>query len=302
MRAGNIKLTVLIIVLAALPCVPPGAYALPNDLEIVFLAVADGDSILVATPHGENVLIDAGNPISGMAVADELKKRGLKSIDTLILTHPHPDHFGGVFALIHLFDIGRIYDNGEDLEKEPDNEQMHRWYNQAVRKRLEYKSLKRGEKIRLDAVDLEIIWPRQPNDSSDWNTNSLVTMIKYGDFRCLVMSDANQAVERELFRLEGGKLQARILKGGHHGAADTADTEFIAAVRPKLVVLSVDQNRTPGFPDSGAVKRYRQAGAEILQTGVNGNITVKAAADGSFKVFHPQERFENNPTGPQTRR
>src|SRR5260370_23187688 len=89
----------------------PGARAAdetPRGLDIYFIDTEGGAATLLVTPAGESVLIDCGNP--GNRDAERIyevaaKQAGLKSIDALIITHWHTDHYGGVARLIKLMPV-----------------------------------------------------------------------------------------------------------------------------------------------------------------------------------------------------
>lgn len=86
-------------------------------LELRFLNVGDGDAVYVeetAGPRRFRMLVDAGPeqvPTGGSRItaAEFLKKRGVRYLDALIITHLHTDHFGGLRAVLDAVDIGRVY-------------------------------------------------------------------------------------------------------------------------------------------------------------------------------------------------
>jgi len=82
--------------------------------RIHFIDVGEGDSILLEI-EGKSALIDTGNLISGPRLVKYLKEKGIEKLDYLILTHPHPDHIGGVFFILPVLKVEKIYDNGQDL-------------------------------------------------------------------------------------------------------------------------------------------------------------------------------------------
>ena len=79
-----------------------------KELEVVFLDVRQGDSIFIRTPNGRTILIDAGQGASQYVFYDAgkhtilsfLQKQGISRIDTLVMTHPHADHYGGMPAIV----------------------------------------------------------------------------------------------------------------------------------------------------------------------------------------------------------
>ena len=74
-----------------------------------YVDVGQGDCELIRTPDDQTILIDAGTNATGDALVHYLEKLGVTQIDTLIATHPHEDHIGGMDEVIHAFPIGEIY-------------------------------------------------------------------------------------------------------------------------------------------------------------------------------------------------
>jgi competence protein ComEC len=252
-------------------------------VKIQFLDVGEGDAIIVTAPSGLTGLIDSGNLITGLRVYDSLAKLRATSLEFILLTHPHPDHIGGVFTLVQRFSFKSIYDNGEDLSSKADSEPTFRWYQDLIRKNPKYHKLARGKDLILEDVNFRILAPPSENLDNDWNTNSLVMMLEYGKFKCLLMGDGNINTEKNLLAL-GEDLHADILKAGHHGAKDTASNDFLNRVNPKFAVISVNENNFHRYPDAETELRYKNKGIKLLKTSLSGNITIKGSRDGSFQI------------------
>ncbi len=90
---------------------PPPASG--GELRVLVLDVGpiNGDSILIISPGGKVVLIDAGDVSKGKAVLDALKRNNVQQIDYFIVTHPHPDHMGGAKDVIKAIKVLNVIDN-----------------------------------------------------------------------------------------------------------------------------------------------------------------------------------------------
>src|SRR5213593_2881198 len=88
-----------------------------GELQVHVLDVGpiEGDSILIISPAGKSVLIDAGDAGKGKVVLDALNRYKVEHLDYFIATHPHPDHIGGADEVISAFKVGTVIDNGVDL-------------------------------------------------------------------------------------------------------------------------------------------------------------------------------------------
>src|ERR1035437_2235615 len=83
---------------AALPqqiTATPTPNSVNGNLTVYFIDVGQGDSIVVR--NGNNtMLIDAGTNAGTTSLVSTLKAMGITKFDTVIATHPHEDHIGGM--------------------------------------------------------------------------------------------------------------------------------------------------------------------------------------------------------------
>ncbi len=238
-----------------------------KDLNIYFLNVGEGDSIFIKTPKNHNILIDSGNLITGFRVVKFLKNKNIKKIDYLIITHPHPDHCGGVFAIINNFNVIHKFDNGENL-KVNECDDLYRWYGEIFRKG-NYNILKKGDRLVIDNISLNVLSPEKI--SGNWNDDSLVFMVKYKKVKILLMADAGKRIEANLLKNKIN-LHANILKVGHHGGKDATSEKFLDAVNPQYAVISINKNNIRGYPSKKVVNLIERKGIVLFTTFDNGTI------------------------------
>lgn len=252
-------------------------------LKIHFLDVGEGDATLIETPKGRNILIDAGNIISGFKVTEYLKKNNIYNLDYLIFTHPHLDHTGGAFFVLQMMKVKKVYDNGQDLTEAKKSNDVYRWYEELVRDNDRYSILKAGDSFYVDDVYFKVLWPFDTISFSDFNTNSLVVMVEYKKFKYLLVGDATIFTERELLK-DKGNLQAKFLKAGHHGALDANSLEFLKIISPQITVISVNKDNIYGYPSGEVVRRLEDLNSKIYCTDVNGDVVVFIGEQGNIKV------------------
>jgi len=240
-------------------------------LKIHFVDVGQGDCILLQTPDGRNVLVDAGSEASADEVLSYLVRNGLGRIDVLVITHPHSDHVGGLPKILERFGVSKVVDPGYPCESQV--------YKDALSiiesRRIDYKLAAKCRTLHIGRdVDLEILWPPDdysPEGESGLDNGSVVMRVEYGDVSLLLTGD----IEREA---EGRLLAARqdfrctVLKVACHGGGDSTSNEFVQVARPDYAVISAAADDASGRPADAVLKRLKAAGARIFRTDENGTI------------------------------
>ena len=266
-RAGILLILILFVIY------PFFNFNYAENLQIHFIDVKEGDAILIETTEGKTILIDAGNCIGGFRVVEYLKKNNIYTLDHLIFTHHHLDHLCGAFFVLQMLKVKNVYDNGQNLAELVKYSDVYRWYEELVRKDKGYKTLRAKDIIFLDGLTLRVLWPPPSFTPSDFNANSLVIMLEYGGFRCLLTADLTIPGERKILE-EKVDIKADILKIGHHGASDASCKEFLTAVSPEIAIISVNTTNIRGYPADEVLGRLKKAGIQLYRTDEDGDIIV----------------------------
>ena len=257
-----------------------------EDLKIHFIDVGEGESILIQTPQNNAILIDTGNLITGFKLVEYLKKNNINKLEYLILTHADLDHIGGAFYILQAIDIIKVCDNGQNLfeSKMTKHSDIYRWYEELIRMHSGYDVLNRGDSFELNEVGLEVLWPPVQLVSSSFNPNSIVLMLNYKDFRCLLTGDLTTSAEKKVINQEAD-LKADVLKVGHHGAGDASSNELIEAVSPKISIISVNKNNIRDYPSEDVLQRLKESQSKIYRTNINGNIIVSVNTKSEINIL-----------------
>ncbi len=250
--------------------------------DICFFNVGEGEAFLLSS-NGEYMLIDTGNLLSGNLLLSYLRLHKIK-LKGLIITHPHPDHMGGIFFLKKNIPIENIYDNGQPISSNPQCD-IYRWYKELIRHCPNYRVLHRGDHISVGAVTLYVLWPPKERYGKDWNDNSLVLLAIFPSFKVLFTSDISKKVEERLIKLDGTRLKANILKIAHHGADNATSLSFLQTVSPSHAIISINKNNIRGYPSSKVIERLKRLSIKVYKTYESGNIFVISTKTG-FKI-HP---------------
>ncbi|WP_179632075.1 cell wall-binding repeat-containing protein [Clostridium peptidivorans] len=258
-----------------------------EDLKVSFIDVGQADSILIQTPNGKNMLIDAGNNDDGSKVVSYLKNMGITQLDIIAGTHPHEDHIGGLDTVINMFKVGKVY-----MPKVTSTTQTFQDVVTAINnKGMTITTPIPGESVDLDPdVNLEILAPN--GDSyEDLNNYSIVFKLTYGSKSFLFTGDAEDVSEKEMLN-RGYDLKADVLKVGHHGSNSSTTSEFLSAVSPKYAVISVGKGNTYGHPTQTTLDKLKNIGAAVYRTDELG--TIVATCDGSNITFNTKPGSSND--------
>lgn len=298
------------ILLAALLFLMTGSFSFagkPGEMNVIYIDVGEGDSILVITPSGKSLLIDGGSPGKEAVIKTHLKKHGIKDrIDMVILSHPLEEHVGGLTGIIEQYDVGSIYDPGmpystyiyeKFLEIIMTRQDQHGATGSAdeklsdiLSKKMHYEFFnpKAGDILSLDPdVELVVLGPNKlfHNTRSDPKNNSLVVKLVYNQVSFLFTGNTEADAENDLLRL-GSKLNATVLKVPNHGSANSSTSRFLNLVKPRASVISCGKNNPHGHPALQTLERLRNVSSRIFRTDLNGSIEV--TTDGKGYVVKPE--------------
>lgn len=264
----------------------PSALAGEPPLSVTFLEVGTADAAVVSTPGGEHVVIDGGTTEGGEKVASFLKKRGVKTLDAVIATHPHPDHIGGLAKILREFEVKTLYDSGMTY-KCPEFEQ----YQKAMASFGGTLVTVCGRMIvRLPSgVHLDFLNPKRRGE--DLHTDCIVVRLRCEGKSILFTGDMNEAAEQMALE-DKVPLKSDILKVSHHGASDASTDAFLDAVHPKYAVIPVREPNKYGRPHKVVLDRLSKRGIEVFRTDEHGDVTFES--DG--KTWR-QPKCERKPKG-----
>ena len=311
---------------------PPPASGGELVVRILDVGPVNGDSILISSPAGKTVLIDAGDTTKGKAVVEALKRHNVQQIDYFIVTHPHPDHMGGAGEVFKAFKVLNVIDNGQEpsvppelappkppagtksstgATKKPASRQppsITRFYDDykagLASSGANHAVSQPGTKYDLGGgALLTILAPSEPfftkeqmkGGGNEPNANSIVARLDYGSFSMLLAGDAEDQTEHRLLTKDLN-LEGQVLKVSHHGSKYASSNDFLKRVKPEIAIISCGAWNRYGHPAQSVLDRLRAANPSIklYRTDLHGEITLTSRGkQGDVAVKTAKEATED---------
>lgn len=269
---------------------PTRPHLQPHVLEVTAIDVGQGDSVFLAAPDGETMLVDAGGPVGRLAsrwdvgeqvVAPYLWSRQLRRLDVVVISHGHSDHIGGMPAVLRDLRPREMW-----LSLAPGESQAVRdLLAEAARLGVRVRWLAAGDTISWGGTTATVLSPERTysNYGDATNDDSLVMRLDWHRASVLLEGDAERPSEDAMVA-HGRLAPVTLLKVGHHGSRTSTNPEFLAAVAPRDAVISVGQHNTFAHPRWEVLERLEAAHVRTYRTDREGACTFLLHADGTVET------------------
>jgi competence protein ComEC len=267
------------------------------DLRVTVIDVGHGSASLLELPGGHIILIDGGGfadnstfNIGERVIAPFLWRKKIKTVDTLILSHPNSDHLNGLVYIADYFTVKNIWTNNE-----PGNTVGYKKFMEVIMSKNIPRPVfeKMARNYRIKNVELNLLYPppnfmtkRRIDKWRNMNNNSLVVKASMGSTSFLFPGDIQAEAEKELVKLVGSRLSSTVLIAPHHGSRTSNSEIFISKVNPEKVIFSSGRSSRFKLPNSEVLKRYGDRDCSIWRTDVNGAVMLSTDGQGlEVKAF-----------------
>jgi len=249
-----------------------------KTLKLSFLDVGQSDSILVEFPGRKKMLVDGGGvpdtsfDIGEHVVSPFLWRKGIKTIDYLVLTHAHPDHLNGLKAVATNFRVANFWESFSPPQNAVYQELLASLKPGTRKARVFRGFIQEEAGVRIEAL--------HPQDSPPYireasNEESLVLLLSQGEASFLLAADVGSESELAITR-NFADLRALVLKSAHHGSRTSSSLPFLEKIQPGVVVISAGRGNVYGVPHPDVLERYERLGLRILRTDMEGAVEISA--------------------------
>ena len=257
-----------------------------GDWQIANCDIGQGDSMVLNLGNHQGLVIDVGPD----AVAEDrcLKALGIKEIPLLILSHFHADHVAGLPGALNKRTVGQVW---VSVNSAPlvESAMAH-----VALEGVEIIKAVRGMSSRVGPLTIKVLWPtlsatsfeEMPGEGSQINNSSIATLITSNEFSIFAGGDLEPPVQQILVK---DVTPVDIYKVCHHGSR-YQDLAFMAALHPRISVISVGVSNTYGHPAVQTLEALTRLGSEVVRTDIDGAIAVQVRKH-QFTIRKAKGRF-----------
>ncbi len=260
----------------------------PNQrAEISFLDIGQGDCALIRLRSAKTVLIDGGGTydnhfdIGRRIVAPYLWNKGIRTIDLVILSHPHPDHMNGLQFILKKFNVAQVWES----ERDPDLPGYADFRRIIAERNIPRRTVSAEDfPVNLGEAELRVLHPsrlfigQERQAYAAENNRSLVVRIAFDDKTCLFTGDIGAKAEQHLVRSKQD-LKCDLLKAPHHGSKSSSSEVFLSKTRPEVAVVTCGKGNRYGHPSDEVLARYEHIGTRVRRTDLDGAVTIGVKND-----------------------
>lgn len=247
-----------------------------NKLHVVFCSVGQGDAVFIRTPENKHVLIDAGPDSSVLNCLSRHMAFWERKLDLIFLTHPHADHYSGLYYVLERYNTTYFVTDKVSLE-EKEFQNLKKIIGQ---KHIAIKPVSRSDSIHLSkSLVLSIESPDSGHlELSTKNERSMITELSYGSFNTLLTGDTQS--DELLHVIESISQSIEVLQLPHHGSKTGTVPDLFNKLKPKLAVISVGKNNRYNLPNVSVLQMLKEQKVPLARTDQAGDVEIVSDGKG----------------------
>ena len=246
-----------------------------DSLSVHYIDVGQADCALLEC-GGQYMIIDGGNVDDSDLVVTYLQDQGVEQLHTVVCTHAHEDHVGGLAAVLAVYPTEQILSPTRTYSSACFDDFLYYADQQDIAITIPDP----GDSFYLGNAEVTVLGPVK--SYADPNNTSIVVKVEFGDTSFLFTGDMEKDAETDMLDY-GMDVSADVLKVGHHGSSTSTGYRFLYEVDPEYAVISVGKDNTYGHPHRETIAILGDAGVPMLRTDELG--TILAVSDGSEITF-----------------
>ena len=246
-----------------------------DSLSVHYIDVGQADCALLEC-GGQYMIIDGGNVDDSDLVVTYLQDQGVEQLHTVVCTHAHEDHVGGLAAVLAVYPTEQILSPTRTYSSACFDDFLYYADQQDIAITIPDP----GDSFYLGNAEVTVLGPVKSYAAP--NNTSIVVKVEFGDTSFLFTGDMEKDAETDMLDY-GMDVSADVLKVGHHGSSTSTGYRFLYEVDPEYAVISVGKDNTYGHPHRETVAILGDAGVPMLRTDELG--TILAVTDGSEITF-----------------
>lgn len=251
----------------------------PGKLSVIFCDVGQGDAVLIHTPEGKTILFDGGPDKSVLSCLSERLPFWKRTIDVMVLSHPHADHLNGLIEVVERYNVKVFV-----TEQLANNTEGYKALKEAIkRERATESFLTTGDALRTsDGVTMRVLSPSSKylqetageggmiKESGEFA--SLIMLLSYKEFDVLLTGDTQTSQLTEAIQ-KSQLPHIEILQTPHHGSRFGLTETILKKLKPDLAVISVGKN-SYGHPSPVTLNLLSNDKIKIERTDKRGQIVI----------------------------
>jgi len=256
-----------------------------NNLKITFFDCGLGDLFLVETPSHKTIIIDSGPPDDTRKPFEKsalpyLQKNGISTVDWVIITHAHNDHYGGLDEIFKNLQVKNLVITDEFQQRRI----WKHFLPEISDEKCKVVTVSDTTHLEFPLIKLKILHPDKSFSARKINNYSIVTRIDFDNFSILFTGDLEKGGEKYLLQNYLECLDCDVLKIGHHGSKTSSSQDFIDAVSPNFAFIPAPKKNRFNFPHLQTLKKFSYLGNRLFIEGEDGALQIET--DGKTAHFH----------------